>query len=220
MSIGVDFLSKLCRMGCDSVSIAVEFVSNWCRMGLIPNLVVSKLVSGLDRCLAPLPTSSVAMASAVGLSDGEQQAVIVGCKHMVATGPKSYLAARQVSKWTSGGSSGLESIDGETLVRLYMSIREVAGDGAKITPHMLKQLYHNMERSSSLTRELWLLPTENLVPERLQPFFVPHHSIQEWPLDVDPEGVVVYDSAVPQFELGRHVVEFSVPHNNSKSPCF
>ena len=147
---------------------------------------------------------------AVALSEEDQHVVIVGYKDQVSLGSKSWVAARQIKNWAILGS-GLGNVEKDTLVRLYMSVREVAGEGVTISPQMLQHLHNKLERSASLSRKLWLVQKENQVSDKISRYIVRRRSISEWPpMDIDPEGVVVYDIAVPQIELGLNVMEFSI----------
>ena len=110
-------------------------------------------------------------------------------------------------------------MDHDTMVRLYMSIREVAGPGVKISQHMLQEFKHKLERVSSLKRKLWMVPKDNVVDPRFQGFIVNHNELTEWPMGIDAEGVLVYDCAVPQVELGKGVMEFEVAlHSRLQAP--
>ena len=45
-----------------------------------------------------------------------------------------------------------------------------------------------------------MAPKDKVVDPKFQAFIVNHHELEEWPMGIDAEGVIVYDSAMPQIE--------------------
>ena len=140
----------------------------------------------------------------------EQEAAIIKATKCTTTslqGASSWAAKRQLKLWGMG-PDGSNSVDHDTMVRLYMSIREVA-PGLKISQHIMQEFKHKLDRVTSL-KKLWMVPKDNVVDPKFQAFIVNHHELDEWPMGIDAEGVIVYDSAVPQIELGMGVMAFEV----------
>jgi hypothetical protein len=147
--------------------------------------------------------------------DAAQQAQVVELANNTAVavaGDKAWAAKRQLKLW------GLaDSTDRDTLVRLYVSIRDVAGPNAKISKVMLEGFKPKLERVTSLVRKMWIVPSENVVDPKYDSFKVDHHSIQEFPVSIDPDGVKVYDGAVPQIDLGIGVMELQCALHNKQT---
>lgn len=95
----------------------------------------------------------------------------------------------------------------------HCHIEAVGGSGTRIALHDMKQWSRKIQKSTSLSRRVWLVPVENL-PEidraKWARFSLATESVTEWPCSVDPDSVVLYDSAVPQVELGAGVLELTV----------
>ena len=95
----------------------------------------------------------------------ERAEVQAAMDSMPATGKPTYLAARQIALWKKQGEI---SGDNDTLVRLYLALRSVKGDGYRITARDFSHWEHTLSKSSTIKRSLFLVQKSNLTAAELE----------------------------------------------------
>ena len=90
----------------------------------------------------------------------------------------------------------------------------MGGKECRVGAAVFRDWARKMQKIVSLKRRIWLVPVANLPTidmTRWGPFAIDAASIDEWPLNVDPDGVRCFDTAVPQVELGAGVFMCVLP---------
>ena len=163
----------------------------------------------------------VAKAPRPGMSSDslDKDDVEAAMSTMKSSGKDAYLATRQIRVWKKAGEV---SGDDDTLVRLYLALKHVGGDGYRMNAKDFKKWETTVVKSTSIRRKLWMVPKMNLSDqevEELRKYMLHPDDVVDWPCDSD--DIYVLDQVVPREKLGVGVLEFMsgiTRHKKLKTP--
>ena len=87
----------------------------------------------------------------------------------------------------------------------------VGGRNYRMNINIFRDWATKVTMTQALRKKLWVVPRTNKINlEEWAAYRVDASTVESWPAGVDPEGVWLFDSAVPQLSLGPGVLSLEV----------